>query len=349
MSKLLTRDQFREAVFARDGHLCVICGAEAKDAHHIIERRLWPDGGYYLDNGASVCADCHWDCESTDVSVEEVRQAARITRKILPPNIYDDAYIDKWGNDISAHNYRQRYPGPLADDESVKKAIKEACEPIEFVKHRKYPRTPHLPSSPGLVGQEYTNKFDFGSAVIVTEKMDGENTTLYSDKTHARSIDSRHTQDRDMAKAFWAERCGDIPQDMRICGEYLYAKHSIHYKNLPSVFMGISIWEGSNCLSWPETQEWFEMLDIVSVPVIGQINIEPDMDFGELEIVAHKMWMKDHTKGQGVKVSEGFVIRSVDGFSAKEFDSKVGKWVRPNHIDSSRHWRHEKVTPNEFI
>ncbi len=51
----MTRDDFRNAVFARDNHRCVICGEPAKDAHHILERRLFPDGGYYLNNGASLC------------------------------------------------------------------------------------------------------------------------------------------------------------------------------------------------------------------------------------------------------------------------------------------------------
>ena len=53
--ELLSRDDFRELTFQRDGHRCVLCGAPAQDAHHIIERRLFPDGGYYLGNGASVC------------------------------------------------------------------------------------------------------------------------------------------------------------------------------------------------------------------------------------------------------------------------------------------------------
>ena len=38
MNKLLTRDQFREAVFARDNHKCVFCHQPAVDAHHILER-----------------------------------------------------------------------------------------------------------------------------------------------------------------------------------------------------------------------------------------------------------------------------------------------------------------------
>ena len=34
--KIISRDEFREGVFKRDGHKCVICGQPAKDAHHII-------------------------------------------------------------------------------------------------------------------------------------------------------------------------------------------------------------------------------------------------------------------------------------------------------------------------
>ena len=44
--KLLTRDEFREAVFARDKHQCVVCAAPAIDAHHVVERKLWIDDGY---------------------------------------------------------------------------------------------------------------------------------------------------------------------------------------------------------------------------------------------------------------------------------------------------------------
>lgn len=36
--QLLTRDQFREGVFARDNYKCVFCDKPAVDAHHILER-----------------------------------------------------------------------------------------------------------------------------------------------------------------------------------------------------------------------------------------------------------------------------------------------------------------------
>jgi hypothetical protein len=43
--QLLTREEFKRQVFARDGH-CAFCQLPPVDAHHILERRLWPDGGY---------------------------------------------------------------------------------------------------------------------------------------------------------------------------------------------------------------------------------------------------------------------------------------------------------------
>ena len=82
--KLLTRDEFRNSVFKRDGDKCVICKNPAADAHHIMERRLFDDGGYYLDNGASVCPECHLQCEMTLISPQQLREAIGIKSVVLP-------------------------------------------------------------------------------------------------------------------------------------------------------------------------------------------------------------------------------------------------------------------------
>lgn len=37
----LTREEFKQQVFERDEHCCVVCGKPAVDAHHILERRLF--------------------------------------------------------------------------------------------------------------------------------------------------------------------------------------------------------------------------------------------------------------------------------------------------------------------
>ena len=77
--QLLSRDKFREGVFNRDKHKCVVCGQPAQDAHHILERRLFASGGYFLENGASVCAEHHLDAEATTLSCDHLRELVGIT------------------------------------------------------------------------------------------------------------------------------------------------------------------------------------------------------------------------------------------------------------------------------
>lgn len=57
--KKIIREKFRNAVFERDGHKCKTCGSPAVDAHHITDRNELPNGGYVLENGISLCNNCH--------------------------------------------------------------------------------------------------------------------------------------------------------------------------------------------------------------------------------------------------------------------------------------------------
>jgi hypothetical protein len=96
--------------------------------------------------------------------------------------------------------------------------------------YKKYPRTVHLPWSEGMSADDKicknTQHFE-GKAIIVTEKMDGENTTLYCDHLHARSLDSKGGEERAWVKQFWASICYKIPVGWRICGENLWARQSM--------------------------------------------------------------------------------------------------------------------------
>lgn len=336
--KLLTRDQFREGVFARDKHKCVFCDKPAVDAHHIIERRLWPDGGYYMENGASVCEEHHMACERTVISVEDVRHACGITKIWVPPHLYDDHIYDKWGNPVLENGKRGK--GELFFDESVQKVLKEGGVLPLFTPYVKYPRTNHLPWSPGIHDDDRVirNLSAFqGQRVIVTEKMDGENTTGYRDHMHARSIDSRGGEDRAWVKQLWSSVAYELPEDWRVCGENLWAEHSIHYDNLPSYFLGFSIWNERNvCLSWNETQEWFALLNIQSVPVLYD-----------------GVWDEQRIKAIGDQLnfdhSEGYVVRLADSFTYADFPKSIAKFVRAGHIQTTKHWRAgRQFTPNEL-
>ena len=72
---------------------------------------------------------------------------------------------------------------------------------------KKYGRTFHLPISLGATSDDKIMSSLEGLKVddlVITEKMDGENTTIHSKGTHARSPDSRYHPSRDWLKAFAA-------------------------------------------------------------------------------------------------------------------------------------------------
>lgn len=88
---------------------------------HIIDRKLFEDGGYYLNNGASVCSEHHLLCEYTKIT-EEVYKACHITSPVLPTSFDKNKEYDKWGNIIV--NEFSRIPGKLFKDTAVQKIFK---------------------------------------------------------------------------------------------------------------------------------------------------------------------------------------------------------------------------------
>lgn len=338
-STLLSRDEFRIAVFSRDNSICVACGRKAVDAHHLIERRLWSDGGYYIENGISLCEKCHLQAEQTVLSVENLREKTGITQSILPPQFDVNSRIDKWGNEILSNGQRLR--GELFDDESVQKVLRQGGVLDLFTNYVKYPRTVHLPFSLGLTPNDLqlqdTKHFE-GKQVVITEKLDGECTSLYHDYVHARSIDSKHHESRTWVKSLQAQIGHEIPGEYRLCGENVFAQHSIAYDKLPAYFLLYSVWNEKNeCISWEETKEWAELLGLETVPVLYE------GPWDEEKVYAC------YPQPQYSKESEGFVVRNADGFSYSSFKENVAKFVRADHVEKhNKHWMHEKVRPNKL-
>ena len=209
-----------------------------------------------------------------------------------------------------------------------------------FTQYVKYPRTHHLPWSLGMHDDDRmhtTTKQWEGREVVITVKMDGENTTMYNDHIHARSIESGNHPSRTWVKNFWSKIAHHIKEGWRVCGENLYAEHSIKYDGLPSYFMGISIWDDKNvCLEWDETLDYFYMMGIVrpdelyrgvyNEKIIKNLPISEELDFNKCE---------------------GYVMRPTSSFTYSEFRKYVGKFVRPNHIRTVKHnWKGQAVVPN---
>lgn len=206
----------------------------------------------------------------------------------------------------------------------------------------KYQRTFHLPFSQCMSSDDKMLKdcsqFE-GKEVVVTEKMDGENTTFYSDGYfHARSISSVNGSDRAWVKQFLSNTViGAIPSGWRICGENVFAKHSIEYKDLESYFYGFSIWDENNsAISWDETLEWFSELNITPVKTLFR------GIWDEAEV-------KNLTTSMDLTKAEGFVVRLVDSFKYEDFSTSVAKFVRANHVQTEQHWRHSKLIRNGLV
>ena len=94
------RSNFKLKVFTRDGHKCVICQKPAVDAHHIIDRSLWPNGGYYMENGVSLCDEHHKEAEASTISCKTLREAAGIYTTLIPNGFDPTKTYDKWGKEI---------------------------------------------------------------------------------------------------------------------------------------------------------------------------------------------------------------------------------------------------------
>lgn len=342
--KLLSREDFRNSVFQRDGYKCLFCDCtENLDAHHIIERRLFTQptefGGYFISNGSSLCEEHHKQAEMTVLSCEEIREKAGIEKIILPEDFYADHQYTKWGDVILLNGMRM--PGPLFYDESVQNILSKGNVLDRYTKYIKYPRTWHHPLSQGVTDDDKvlkdTSIFE-GKEIVVTVKMDGENFTGYNDYCHARSIDSLNHESRNWVKTFHFNNIAyNLPETFRYCAENMFAKHSIYYDNLTTYLYGFQIWDNHKCLSWNETLEWFELLGITPVQEVYQ------------GIYSDKI-IKDLFDNLDKEKNEGLVIRIKDEFHYKDFKKSVAKLVRKDHItNGDNHWRFKKLTPNKLL
>ncbi len=207
----------------------------------------------------------------------------------------------------------------------------------------KYPKTFHTPFSKGLqnddrrmVNEQSLN----GKDVVVTIKMDGENTSMYRDGIHARSMDSAHHPSRSVVKALHSTIKNDIPKGWRICGENMYAKHSIHYTDLESYFYVFSVWNEKNeALSWTDTRNFCGNLDLTLVEVVDWLpNFGIKEGMPELEKVYNEVVSQGH---------EGIVVRNDQKFHYKDFQENLVKAVRKNHVQTDIHWSKDWI-PNKL-
>lgn len=214
----------------------------------------------------------------------------------------------------------------------------------------KYPRTPHLPWSPGGTSDDRRIKsveHFLCRPVVLTEKMDGSNVCMERDACFARSHASTPNHPSfDAFKAMHATVRHLIPKNVQVFGEWLYAKHSIGYDQLPSYFQvfGVRDLLKNVWASWEEVEVWAEELGVVTVPVLAKEDgLDSDWKIQEL--------VESHARlpSRCGKEREGVVLRVAGEFSDADFGVSIAKWVRKDHVTSSDHWAHQVITRNGLV
>lgn len=221
----------------------------------------------------------------------------------------------------------------------------------------KYNRTFHFPWSPGATNDDkIATSVDrlIGVPIVITEKMDGSNTSLELDGCFARTHSGPPSHPSfDGLKALHAEQRWNIPHNMQFFGEWCYARHSIEYTELPGYWLMFNVrnfnpqkvytkmtdiyWE-----SWKSVELWAGLWEVPTVPVLFKGTVKDEKELKELT----ESFMKQPSACGGIR--EGVVVRIADDFLDSEFSECVMKCVRANHVQTSEHWKDQEIIRNKL-
>jgi hypothetical protein len=211
----------------------------------------------------------------------------------------------------------------------------------------KYPRTLHLPWSPGvrsddLVMTDVSTLLD--RQLVLTEKMDGSNVCLERAALYARSHNQapRHESFHAL-KALHASLCSHVPAHWQIFGEWLWAKHSLAYDRLPAYLLVFGIRDSiqRRWLSWDDAACWAEEQGVSLVPVLWRGTC------GTWEELEQRVFSLSQARTCG-KEQEGIVVRWSAGFVQEAFGIAVAKWVRSDHVQTDSHWAQQRLVRNRL-
>lgn len=215
----------------------------------------------------------------------------------------------------------------------------------------KYPRTYHLPFSPGGTSDDKViSSIDHlnGIGLTISEKIDGSNTSLSRNGCFSRSHSGPPDHPSfDAFKALHSSIKYMIPEDIFIYGEWCWAKHSIAYNKLPAYFLmfGVKDMTNKSWLSWSGVELWAKRLGLTTVPVVQkEIIFETTKELQTfVEAEANKPSL---CGGQ----REGLVLRKTLSFSDPEFSRFVIKYVNKSFIEKigDTHWKYKKIQKNKL-
>ena len=249
---------------------------------------------------------------------------------------------------------------------------------------RKYPRTPHLQGSKLQPGDEDLQQVPLrrlhGRHVVVEEKVDGANCAVSFGPQRELRLQSRghyleggpREEQFGLLKTWAACRAHDLGERLGeryiLYGEWLYAKHTVFYDQLPHYFLEFDIYDRERDL-FLDTKTRRELLDgsaVRSVPVLFEgdgKSLKRPGDWLRHSLYKSPRWKDTLTRlaadqGQNPaqvlketdpsSLSEGLYLKiEENGIVQERF-----KWVRADFLQaiasSGSHWRDRPILPNQL-
>lgn len=249
----------------------------------------------------------------------------------------------------------------------------------------KYPRTQHIYGSRIQKGDEDLEAVRLETIqdnyFIIEEKMDGANSAISFDEHGKLYLQSRGHfltgGPRERHFSFfkqWANTHKPMLHDLlksryTMYGEWLYAKHTIYYDNLPNYFMEFDILDRTTN-QWLSTRKRHELLKPLR-PIVSSVRVIHECDGKDLSVSGLESMIKEspfisdvHLRrltnycieaglNSELAISETDSTRLMEGLYIKtETDMVTGryKWVRKQFLDvvaqSDSHWHSRPIIPN---
>lgn len=227
----------------------------------------------------------------------------------------------------------------------------------------KYPRTPHLFGSTGTDDDKHLGRAESASLIadpslLVEEKLDGTNVGIHFTTAGRMVLQCRgheitegmHPQ-YDLFKQ-WTMGKRPVIESMLgdrfiLFGEWLYARHSLHYHRLSHYFFEFDIYdkEAGNFLDLKTRLELIEGTGILTVPIIHQGALDRDRLRSLIGPSRFECVFSDPVTGREDRLMEGLYLRT----EAAGRVTRRAKLVRPEFVEKvkrSEHWQNQAVVPN---
>ncbi len=229
----------------------------------------------------------------------------------------------------------------------------------------KYPRTPHLFGSTGTdddkhLSEAESNKFSADESLIVEEKIDGTNVGIHFSDDGQLVLQCRghlitqgmHPQ-YDLFKQWAAVKRFTLEVRLErryiLFGEWMYARHSIFYGQLPHYFFEFDVYD-KRAEAFLGLQRRLDLLagtGIETVPVLHRGAVKRS----DLENLIGPSRFDSQFENPETKrtdnLMEGLYLRT----EANGVVTGRAKFVRPEFVEKikqSTHWQHQAMVPNKL-